>query len=101
MQLCFQKCRESSSIFISLTILLQVKLTCQICDTIIHDSSDEQNVCAIDKMPGAANKTLYLHLTGAQKNQMGKRAAELTPFSISLAFFFYIRMGKKGLVHYP
>ena len=34
-----------------------------------------EKVCAIDKT-GAASKTPYLHLTAAQKYQVGKRAAE-------------------------
>jgi len=35
-----------------------------------------EKVCAIHKMPGEASRMLYLHLTEAQKYQVGKRAAE-------------------------
>lgn len=35
-----------------------------------------EKVCAIEKMPGVASRTPYLHLTSAQKYQVGKRAAE-------------------------
>ena len=31
-----------------------------------------KKVCAIDKMPGAASRTLYLHLTGAQSTRWEK-----------------------------
>ena len=58
-------------IFISLTSLLRVKLTCQIRDTTSTIAAANEKVCAIDKIPGAANRTPYLHLTGAQKYQMG------------------------------
>ena len=42
-----------------------------------------EKVCAIDKIPGAASRAPYLHLTGAQKYQVGKGAAGITPFSIT------------------
>ena len=42
-----------------------------------------EKVCAIDKMPGAASREPYLHLTGVQKYQVGKGAAGLTPFGIT------------------
>ena len=35
-----------------------------------------EKVCAIDKMPAAASRVPYLHLTGAQKYQVGTRATE-------------------------
>ena len=35
-----------------------------------------EKVSAIEEMPGAASRTPYLHLTGAQKFKVGKRAAE-------------------------
>ena len=47
-----------------------------------------EKVCAIDKMPGAASRAPYLHLTGAQKYQVGKRAAE---FGITNTLWYYAR----------
>ena len=47
-----------------------------------------EKVCAIDKMPGAASRTPYLHLTGAQKYQVGKRAAE---FGTTNTLWYYAR----------
>ena len=41
-----------------------------------------KKVCAIDKIPGAASRMLYLHLTEAQKYHVGKRAVEFGTIGI-------------------
>ena len=50
-------------------------------------ASANEKVCAIDKT-GAASKTPYLHLTAAQKYQVGKRAAE---FGMPNTICYYVR----------
>ena len=47
-----------------------------------------EKVSAIDKMPGEASRKLYLHLTGAQKYQVSKRAAE---FGTTNTLWYYAR----------